>query len=957
MTGVRISKMSVEAFRGIGTRTEFDFTSPLTLVFAANGTGKTTMCEAAEWLLTGQVERLRDKSHFDQAVLLPKFSHSERAPVVDAQIHLSGTAQRLQRIVAQGATQARMAGADGALGAVIGLNDMLSRLAPAAAAAESHHLRAIPLRQGWLRGTRFLSAEALATLVDSDDGTVERRKDVFADLLGIRHLLEAEKLAERYVAEIGSRERLLAQTVSGREEEIVRLTVELESAPPTLISSAAVEVAAAEHRLGLSAGSEDGPQASLGARIEALDVERHMRQHNLVMRRDAIDASVVRWPERAQLVTAIAALDAEHPMLADKVADIVLEGQKAGAAVAAASTRCDTLKEQRRALEAARTGLTQLVRPFYSALSNMASAAKLTGDETLDELFQILPQAKQSANSIGALRAEVAAAITDVRAGNDADHRIALLREQLIDAATKIMPEEILANLRVEADRLGAEALRADQLHNATAGPLARLQTAGRELLGHQHANGASECPLCSHDWKSADSLREAIAATLAVVPEVEKLAQQAAATASEAARLARTRLEEAQRQSAQYKRLRAELDSLELAADASARRLARLGISDPDHITGLKALDNSLIAAASLSLLLAERDRVSTTLPGSDVPLLGEGTTLRTLEANIEGPIHAREAAVRDELASAEIMLAEHTLLRDGLRKDHAVASEAVRANRDEQARLLQELEKLRQVWRIAALGADWSAENLAMCRDWVRTEQALLEDIASRTVAAQTAWNTEARRMRLETLRREVAPLRNRLAYLADRINAARQASTRFHDSYVQVSGRQIEDLGRVVNPLFARMHANRVFDRIQLGQVENPLRWLADAGSQEMDPGKDFSQGQRQDLALALFLARARSLGGTFFLDEPVTHLDDLNRVGLLDIFRATVLESSRSLNLVITTASKPLARHLIEKFGRVAPVETTEGRVAPLRVIELDGNGRTGITSKSVYPFGG
>ncbi|TAX66738.1 hypothetical protein ELI00_29120 (plasmid) [Rhizobium ruizarguesonis] len=581
----------------------------------------------------------------------------------------------------------------------------------------------------------------------------------------------------------------------------------------------------------------------------------------------------------------------------------------------------------------------------------------LTGDETLDELFQMLPQAKQSADSIGALRAEVGAAITEVRAADEMNLRIAFLREQLIDAATKVMPEEVLANLRAEADRLEAAAQRAEQLHNATAGPLARLQIAGRELLGHQHADGASECPLCSHDWQSADALREAMAATLAVVPEVEKLAQQAAAATSEAARRARTQLEEAQRQSAQYQRLRAELTSLERSADDTTGRLARLGISDPDHISGLKALDNSLIAAASLSRLLGERDRVSTALPGSDVPLLGEGTTLRTLEANIEGPIRVREAAVRDELASAEIILAEHTVLRDGLRKDHAVASEAVRANRDEQARLLKELEQLRQIWRVAALEAEWSTENLATCREWVRTERTLLEDIASRTVAAQTAWNTEARRMRLETLRREVAPLRNRLAYLAERINAARQASTRFHDSYVQVSGRQIEDLGRVVNPLFARMHANRVFDRIKLGQVENPLRWLADAGSQEMDPGKDFSQGQRQDLALALFLARARSLGGTFFLDEPVTHLDDLNRVGLLDIFRATVLESSRSLNLVITTASKPLARHLIEKFGHVAPVETTEGRVAPLRVIELDGNGRTGITSKSVYPFGG
>ncbi|WP_301005092.1 hypothetical protein, partial [Mesorhizobium sp.] len=243
------------------------------------------------------------------------------------------------------------------------------------------------------------------------------------------------------------------------------------------------------------------------------------------------------------------------------------------------------------------------------------------------------------------------------------------------------MTEEALAKLRSEADRLEAEAQRAKQLHDATAGPLATLQIAGRELLGHQHANGASECPLCSHDWKSADALREAMAATLALVPEMEKLAQQAAARSSEAARLARTTFEGAQRQAAQYERLRAELAGLERAAHASAPRLARLGIIDTDHVTALEALDNALVASASLSRLLGERDRISTALPGSAVPLLGEGTTLRTLEAHIEDPIRAREAAVRDELARAEMMLAEHTMRRDGLRKDHAVASEAVRA------------------------------------------------------------------------------------------------------------------------------------------------------------------------------------------------------------------------------------------------------------------------------------
>jgi hypothetical protein len=84
----------------------------------------------------------------------------------------------------------------------------------------------------------------------------------------------------------------------------------------------------------------------------------------------------------------------------------------------------------------------------------------------------------------------------------------------------------------------------------------------------------------------------------------------------------------------------------------------------------------------------------------------------LRTLEAQIEDPIRAREAAVRDEQATAETVLTKHSARRDGLRKDHAVASESVRANRDERARALKELEKLREVWRIAAPDTEWSEE-----------------------------------------------------------------------------------------------------------------------------------------------------------------------------------------------------------------------------------------------------
>jgi exonuclease SbcC len=112
--------------------------------------------------------------------------------------------------------------------------------------------------------------------------------------------------------------------------------------------------------------------------------------------------------------------------------------------------------------------------------------------------------------------------------------------------------------------------------------------------------------------------------------------------------------------------------------------------------------------------------------------------------------------------------------------------------------------------------------------------------------------------------------------------------------------------------------------------------------------MDPDRRFSQGQKQDFALSIFLARARGLGGTFFLDEPLAHLDDLNRVALLDVFRAICLESQSKLSIVLTTASKPVLRHIVEKFARVRRMEAGSGKKIPiLKVIGLEGNPRSGI----------
>ncbi len=261
-------------------------------------------------------------------------------------------------------------------------------------------------------------------------------------------------------------------------------------------------------------------------------------------------------------------------------------------------------------------------------------------------------------------------------------------------------------------------------------------------------------------------------------------------------------------------------------------------------------------------------------------------------------------------------------------------------------------ERSRINTLWTSVAGETPWSADGLATLRQLNQAKLSRVGEAEEHLAAARAALTTELKRARLLEVQANVKPLQAKIVRLKQRLALANGMRQDFRDSYVTKSQAQVSGLTRVVNALFLRMHANRVVDRIDLGKSDTFLRWFAPAGEATLDPTKDFSQGQRQDLALALFLARARGLGGTFFLDEPVAHLDDLNRVGLMDVLRAVALESDGRVRLVITTASRGLARHMVEKFEALSSANST---TPIMRVLELSGNGRLGVSHTQVYPF--
>ncbi len=960
--GVRISSIKIEAFRGISNALDFDLTSPITLIYAPNGTGKTTICEAAEWLLTGQVERLNTERFFDSTVLRSKFVMQNLEPLVTGQLYFDSKVHILQRTIealrtSEPPEQVARLSTESEKAETIERNELLAKLAPNAAADGAHATSAINLRQRWLRGTRFLSAEALAALVDSDSETLEKRAQVFADLLGIRHLLDAEKVCGKFISELSSRKRGLDQMIASQEEEIAKLKSSITEAESeggqSGLTSAFTEIQKSEILLGITDDPVSIDNTQLKLRLERLTVELEKKSVEFDRRSAAVDDVSLRWNEHLELDEKWRSLSEQESSLAIKLGEIELNGQGKTISVINSEEKQKVIYDLSLGLSTAEDKLTSLLIEVIRLISS-AEELNFPQDVTIADLKSILPEASWTKDAQSLHFNTLQKALAALSTSNDKARRYELLIKQLADLRERLPSEDRIAELRLHANEMVEEASRAREALSAVSDPIERLQAAGREFLIHTHDTELSSCPLCSHEWQSSGAMRFALESTLSAAPLLAKVAQDVFIVADERAKAATLALNNAFSVSQQVSQLELSAQELYASIDAYNKHLESLGIDINNTEHELNSAVKKIGIAISLSDLIRERDLLSYEIIAQDTPLLPDNMPISSIYAYFQSLMSRRNQEIQLQLAKARSELEKITAERDNLRVEHRSASGILRECRKELGNIKAELEVLRNTWGEAFSDKEWSIHALVEIKDQLDTQKSTLNDVSVKLSAVRTVMNVELRQQMLNEVFVEVEPTIIKRDYMQKRIDAAKRAKAVFHQTYTEVSRRQIDELTRVVNPLFARMHANRVYDHINLGEDNNFLHWLADAGTEQLDPGTDFSQGQRQDLALSLFLARARTLGGTFFLDEPVAHLDDLNRVGLLDIFRATVVEGSNSMNLVITTSSKALARHFVEKFSSVGLVETPYGKVSPLRVIELDGNGRAGIELKNVYP---
>lgn len=953
---VRIGNLRIEAFRGIGNSLSFDLSSPLTLVYAPNGTGKTTLCEAAEWLLTGQVERLSKGNEFDRVVLNSKFLSANLFPVVEAEISFESGVDYVRREISHNSEELRIKSASGTSN-LISDREWLQLLATGSEYSGGNLNTSSPIMRRWIKGSRFLTIEALAALVDSDEDNAERRLQVFSDILGVRHLFEAEKVFGDHVCKLDKELEVIQRNIATHKAEKNSLKdFQRGSISGAIISDGGGGIDSKlnfiESFLGINSGGSL-PYAPTTLRIERAEIaySKCKRDHdNRSSSLEKLSGYISEQENNEDQFRQVGSLLAElthryesseaHYQKRKKNLQ-VLDGE-----LIVAETCLRKFLDIRVDLEARSKELSSELGRYSEVLkipsgngfklSRLRSFLNHSGvvshPDSEDSELRVL---HSKSNNLKYLQGELSKLEAEKR------H----LGTLVLDNSEVLRFEQSISQIDKEIEGFSAD-------FDVLALPLQRLRSSVNTYLSHRHPSSIeSDCPVCGHEWESFESMLSAVTSTIDDLPLfMKKRKAQCDFLRSKKVQI-QEKITTAKNHRSKYEAVEVELKLNHYRLELLTSELKLHGISSRDPLFSLQR------ETARMRLRTKYTDLLNAILIFDDsfpkeqallsVPLVGFSKAISSILSDVQKRFERKVDALRES-----IIREKHEL--NAIRARQSIEKQELKEMQNKSDFLSRRISDFQVLWGEVGDGLKWSLINFKEIHAKITLRHGQLASIGFELKDIKEDFKHLASAHKISELDKDVRVLSHNFDRIKSERDLARRAQDDFKIAYSKATSSRMAELADVVNPLFSRMHSNRVYDEIQFGSKSNRLCLTASSSGEYFNPDRDFSQGQRQDLALAIFIARARSIGGTFFLDEPVMHLDDLNRVGLLDIFRSSVLESGRFFNLVVTTSSKALARHIIQKFSSIKLVESSSGLVKPLKVYGLEGNARSGVAAKQLYP---
>lgn len=186
-----------------------------------------------------------------------------------------------------------------------------------------------------------------------------------------------------------------------------------------------------------------------------------------------------------------------------------------------------------------------------------------------------------------------------------------------------------------------------------------------------------------------------------------------------------------------------------------------------------------------------------------------------------------------------------------------------------------------------------------------------------AQRVLAASDADSSSA--TRLTTVREKLVQLSERIGRIGTSIDRLVSAQRVLDDiienqSLDSANAAVVDATHEVADSIFGRIHAPAEY--FITADAEMPLRRRDNNSSVQLN---QVSTGQRAAYALSMFLAmNAQVKAGpkVILLDDPISHIDDLNALSFLDYLRNLVLRSDRQV--FFATADEKVAGLFVHKF---------------------------------------
>ncbi len=217
--------------------------------------------------------------------------------------------------------------------------------------------------------------------------------------------------------------------------------------------------------------------------------------------------------------------------------------------------------------------------------------------------------------------------------------------------------------------------------------------------------------------------------------------------------------------------------------------------------------------------------------------------------------------------------------------------------------------------------LKVDANIETIQSKKAKLQTQTKKVSVIKDDIIRLETATDSAQSSARLAELDSEIAKTKAKLSKQQTEIEEIKKAIDYFEKIGAALSTRKnkavseyTSNFGPLTSIIQGKLRSVYGFGPVSLKSKTGKIYVQVSRKSEELRPIDYFSDSQNQILMLSLFLAAGRtqtwSLFAPIFMDDPITHFDDLNAYAFVELIRGLVDDANRNRQFIISTSDESL-----------------------------------------------